>query len=248
MIADGLFTRFPKPDVGFALHDGPGRLWLRLLSGRDRLVELRWPLRSASTAAAAMARSPQATIDPVMMAARFVVDVQSVISREKDPTEFGVVTHRRDPWRHRRQHHSRRCRSWSAPSAASSRRCAPRCWRGSSAPRRPWLRWRMRPRPTSVSRGRQGRGERCRRGRHRREGAEGGVRRQVQDVAAGAPPARTTPNSSTPACPRCSSTSVSTIPSASLPPATERHAAPRQPLAAVRAGAEADHRDRRRRR
>src|SRR5205085_757738 len=36
--------------------------------------------------------APQNTIDPVMMAARFVVDVQSVISREKDPTEFGVVT------------------------------------------------------------------------------------------------------------------------------------------------------------
>jgi hippurate hydrolase len=36
--------------------------------------------------------APQTTIDPVMMAARFVVDVQSVISREKDPTEFGVVT------------------------------------------------------------------------------------------------------------------------------------------------------------
>ena len=27
-----------------------------------------------------------------MMAARFIVDVQSVISREKDPTEFAVVT------------------------------------------------------------------------------------------------------------------------------------------------------------
>ena len=35
---------------------------------------------------------PHATIDPVMMAARFVVDVQSVVSREKDPTEFGVVS------------------------------------------------------------------------------------------------------------------------------------------------------------
>src|SRR5262245_59091714 len=35
---------------------------------------------------------PQAAIDPVMMASRFVVDVQSVISREKDPTEFGVVS------------------------------------------------------------------------------------------------------------------------------------------------------------
>src|ERR1700676_4534331 len=35
---------------------------------------------------------PQNTIDPVMIASRFVVDVQSVISREKDPTEFGVVS------------------------------------------------------------------------------------------------------------------------------------------------------------
>src|SRR5260221_10843608 len=35
---------------------------------------------------------PQRTIDPVMIAARFIVDVQSVISREKDPTEFGVVS------------------------------------------------------------------------------------------------------------------------------------------------------------
>src|SRR5580692_8306422 len=36
--------------------------------------------------------APQRTIDPVMIAARFIVDVQSVISREKDPTEFGVLS------------------------------------------------------------------------------------------------------------------------------------------------------------
>ena len=35
---------------------------------------------------------PQRTIDPVMMAARFIVDVQAVISREKDPTEFGIIS------------------------------------------------------------------------------------------------------------------------------------------------------------
>jgi hippurate hydrolase len=36
--------------------------------------------------------APDKSIDPVMMAARFVVDVQSVISREKDPFEFGVFS------------------------------------------------------------------------------------------------------------------------------------------------------------
>jgi len=36
--------------------------------------------------------APHTTIDPVGIAARFIVEVQSVISREKDPTEFGVVS------------------------------------------------------------------------------------------------------------------------------------------------------------
>ena len=35
---------------------------------------------------------PHVTIDPVMMAGHFIVDVQSVISREKDAAKFGVVT------------------------------------------------------------------------------------------------------------------------------------------------------------
>jgi amidohydrolase len=35
---------------------------------------------------------PSITIDPVLEAARFVVDMQSVVSREKDPAQFGVVT------------------------------------------------------------------------------------------------------------------------------------------------------------
>jgi hippurate hydrolase len=35
---------------------------------------------------------PNQSIDPVVMAARFVEDVQTVISREKDPFAFGVVT------------------------------------------------------------------------------------------------------------------------------------------------------------
>jgi len=91
MIADGLFTRFPKPDVGLALHDGGfahGEVTYRIgvgSSSADGLF-IRFHGRGGHGSA------PHTTIDPVMMAARFVVDVQSVISREKDPTEFGVVT------------------------------------------------------------------------------------------------------------------------------------------------------------
>jgi amidohydrolase len=91
MLADGLFTRFPKPDFGFALHDGAfayGRISYRVGIGSSNSDSLYIKFHGRGGHGAA----PQQTIDPVMMAARFVVDVQSVISREKDPTEFGVVS------------------------------------------------------------------------------------------------------------------------------------------------------------
>jgi amidohydrolase len=90
MIADGLFTRFKKPDFGFALHDGPfayGTLSYRVGVGSSNSDSLDLTFHGRGGHGA----SPQRTIDPVMIAARFIVDVQSVISREKDPTEFGVV-------------------------------------------------------------------------------------------------------------------------------------------------------------
>jgi hippurate hydrolase len=91
MLADGLFTRFKKPDYGFALHDGPspyGYISYRVGIGSSNSDSLQITFHGRGGHGAA----PQRTIDPVMMAARFVVDVQSVISREKDPTEFGVVS------------------------------------------------------------------------------------------------------------------------------------------------------------
>ena len=91
MLADGLFTRFKKPDFAFALHDGPfayGTISYRVGIGSSNSDSLFARFRGRGGHGAA----PQATIDPVMMAARFIVDVQSVISREKDPTEFGVVS------------------------------------------------------------------------------------------------------------------------------------------------------------
>src|SRR5262245_8001589 len=92
MLADGLFTRFPKPDAGFALHAGGpfpyGYVSYRVGVGSSHADGLYIKFKGRGGHGAI----PQATIDPVMMASRFVVDVQSVISREKDPTEFGVVS------------------------------------------------------------------------------------------------------------------------------------------------------------
>jgi hippurate hydrolase len=91
MLADGVFTRFKKPDFAFALHDGPfayGTISYRVGIGSSNSDSLAIKFHGRGGHGAA----PQSTIDPVMIAARFVVDVQSVISREKDPTEFGVVS------------------------------------------------------------------------------------------------------------------------------------------------------------
>ena len=92
MLREGLFTRFPKPDFGFALHfffnDTATTEIYTVGAGSSSADGLYIKFRGVGGHGAV----PQATIDPVMMAARFVVDVQSVISREKDPTEFGVVS------------------------------------------------------------------------------------------------------------------------------------------------------------
>src|SRR5262249_47254909 len=92
MLMDGLFTRFPKPNFGFALHAiggfAHGTVLYTIGAGSSSADGLTINFRGRGGHGAV----PQATIDPVMMAARFVVDVQSVISREKDPAEFGVVS------------------------------------------------------------------------------------------------------------------------------------------------------------
>jgi amidohydrolase len=91
MLADGLFTRFGKPDVAFALHTGPqpyGTVGWNIgpiTSNSDRL-EITFHGRGGHGSA------PDKTIDPIVIAAHFINDVQSVVSREKDPMEFGVVT------------------------------------------------------------------------------------------------------------------------------------------------------------
>ena len=91
MIASGLFTRFPKPDAAFALHAGPfshGTIFYRSGVGSSAAdgLEITFHGRGGHGSA------PHTAIDPVGIAARFIVEVQSVVSREKDPNEFGVVS------------------------------------------------------------------------------------------------------------------------------------------------------------
>ena len=91
MLDDGLYTRFGKPDYAFAQHSWPrpyGTIGYNSgpVSSNSDAIEITFKGRGGHGSA------PDKSIDPITIAARFVVDVQTVISREKDPKEFGVVT------------------------------------------------------------------------------------------------------------------------------------------------------------
>ena len=91
MLADGLFTRFPKPAYVFALHSSPGPYGsigynVGAMTSNSDGLEIVFKGRGGHGSA------PDKTIDPIAIAAHFIVDVQTVVSREKDPMEFGVVT------------------------------------------------------------------------------------------------------------------------------------------------------------
>jgi hippurate hydrolase len=91
MIDDGLFRRFPKPDVVVGQHVmvGPaGALGVRsgvVTSAADSL-EIRLFGRGAHGS------MPQASIDPVVMAAATVLRLQTIVSREVAAAEAAVVT------------------------------------------------------------------------------------------------------------------------------------------------------------
>jgi len=91
MLDDGLYTRFPKPDYAFSAHVGP--------SPAGEITIKQGFTTSASDAVqitfhgvGAHGSMPDKAVDPIVMGARFVEDVQTVISRQKDPMKFGVIT------------------------------------------------------------------------------------------------------------------------------------------------------------
>jgi hippurate hydrolase len=91
MIDDHLFERFPKPDVVLGQHVMVGSAGV--LSSRPGVVtsagdslEIRMFGRGAHGS------MPQASIDPVVMAAATVLRLQTIVSRELAPTDSAVVT------------------------------------------------------------------------------------------------------------------------------------------------------------
>jgi amidohydrolase len=92
MIDDGFLTRFPKPDFALAIHDThlhpSGQIGLvqgYALTNSDS-VDITFYGKGGHGA------TPQATIDPILIAARAVVTLQSIVAREINPLDPAVIT------------------------------------------------------------------------------------------------------------------------------------------------------------
>ncbi len=91
MIGDGMFSRFPKPDAILAQHVmvGPSGL----LSSRAGVITSAGDsLQIRMFGRGAHGSMPQASVDPVVMAAATVLRLQTIVSREIAATDAAVVT------------------------------------------------------------------------------------------------------------------------------------------------------------
>ena len=93
MIDDGLFDRFPRPDFAVALA--------RRVRNADRPVSATCPGYALANVDSiditvkgrgGHGAYPETTIDPIVIAAKLVLDLQTIVSREMKPTEPAVIT------------------------------------------------------------------------------------------------------------------------------------------------------------
>jgi hippurate hydrolase len=92
MLADGLFTRFPKPDTMIAFHNSAslpaGTIGLTPGPALANVDSVDITVRGVGSHGAA----PQNGRDPIVVAARIVSTLQTLVSRERNPFDPAVVT------------------------------------------------------------------------------------------------------------------------------------------------------------
>lgn len=92
MLEDGLFKRFPRPDFALALHVvsnlPAGQIGYREGYAMANVDSVDIVVRGRGGHASA----PQSTVDPIVQAAELIVALQTIVSREVEPTEPAVVT------------------------------------------------------------------------------------------------------------------------------------------------------------
>jgi len=92
MLDDGLFTRFPRPDLALALHVdshlATGKIGYRAGYAFANVDSVDITVRGRGGHGSA----PQSTVDPIVQAAHLIIDLQTIVSREISPLDQAVVT------------------------------------------------------------------------------------------------------------------------------------------------------------
>jgi len=92
VLADGLYTRFPKPDFLLALHDSPDVEAGKVTFAPGYAMASATSVDLLIRGLGGHGSKPEATKDPVVIAAQTILALQTIISRENSPLDPAVVT------------------------------------------------------------------------------------------------------------------------------------------------------------
>ena len=92
MVEDGLFTRFPKPDIGVAMHDTNALPVGQAGIAPEYALSNADSIRITVYGKGGHGAVPEATVDPIVIAASIVLRLQTIVAREIHPGDAAVIT------------------------------------------------------------------------------------------------------------------------------------------------------------
>lgn len=92
MLADGLYSRIPKPDYAIALHDSADLEAGKISYAPGYAMANSTSVEITIRGLGGHGSKPEATKDPIVVAAQVILALQTIISRENSPLDPAVVT------------------------------------------------------------------------------------------------------------------------------------------------------------
>jgi len=92
MLADGLYSRIPKPDFALALHDSSELETGKLSYTPGYALASSTSVDVTIRGRGAHGSRPEVSKDPIVLAAEFIMAIQTIVSRENSPFDPAVVT------------------------------------------------------------------------------------------------------------------------------------------------------------
>jgi amidohydrolase len=92
MLADGLYSRIPKPDYALALHDSSELETGKISYTPGYALASSTAVEVTIRGRGAHGSRPEVSKDPIVLAAEFIMAIQTIVSRENSPFDPAVVT------------------------------------------------------------------------------------------------------------------------------------------------------------